>query len=82
MLIILKEGRGEEITRMIDAQWILHIFEAAHLEAQANRVQMTLGWVKNRMTKKYQTMKANGKMIAMDDKSKLRHGKIDLKRTS
>jgi hypothetical protein len=82
MSIILKDDKGEEITRMIDAQWILHIFEATHLEAQANRVQMTpsldpwgyatMGWVKNRMTEKYQAMKANEKMIATDDKIKSR----------
>jgi hypothetical protein len=41
MLIILKDDKGEKITRMIDAQWILRIFEATHLDAQANRVQMT-----------------------------------------
>jgi hypothetical protein len=33
MLIILKNTRGEEITRMVDAQWILRIFEAAHIDA-------------------------------------------------
>jgi hypothetical protein len=70
MSIILKDDRGEEITRMIDAQWILRIFEATHLDAQANRVQVTpsidpwgyatMGWVKNRMIEKYQDMKANG----------------------
>jgi hypothetical protein len=67
---------------MIDAQWILHIFEATHLEAQANRVKMTpsvdpwgyatMGWVKKRMTEKYQAMKANGNMIATDNKIKSR----------
>jgi hypothetical protein len=81
MLIILKDNKGEKITRMIDAQWILRIFEATHLKAQANRVQMTpsvdpwgyatMGWVKNRTTEKYQAMKANGKLIATDDKIKL-----------
>jgi hypothetical protein len=79
---ILKNDRGEEITRMVDAQWILHIFEATHINAQANRLQVThcidpwgcatMEWVKNRMIKKYQDMKANGKMIATDDKIKLR----------
>jgi hypothetical protein len=33
MLIILKNNRGEEITRMVDAQWILCIFEATHIDA-------------------------------------------------
>jgi ABC-type phosphate transport system ATPase subunit len=82
MLIILKNDRGEEITRMVVAQWILRIFEATHIDAQANRVQVThridpwgcvtMEWVKNRMIKKYQDMKANGKMIATDDKIKSR----------
>jgi hypothetical protein len=40
-LIVLKDNKGEEITRMIDAQWILRIFEATHLNAQADRVQVT-----------------------------------------
>jgi hypothetical protein len=67
---------------LIDAQWILRIFEATHLDAQANRVQMTptvdpwgyatMGWVKNRLTEKCQAMRANGKMMATDDKIKLR----------
>jgi hypothetical protein len=94
MLIILKDNKGEKITRMIEAQWILCIFEATHLEAQANRVKMTpsvdpwgyatMGWVKNRMTEKYQAMKANGNMIAKEDKIKswAASGKIDSKRTS
>jgi hypothetical protein len=30
---ILKNSRGEEITRMVDAQWILRIFEATHIDA-------------------------------------------------
>jgi hypothetical protein len=82
MLIILKDHKGEKITRMIDAQWRLLIFEATHLEAQANRVKMTpsidpwgnatMGWVKNRMAEKKQAMKANGNMIATDDKIKSR----------
>jgi hypothetical protein len=82
MLIILKDNMGEEITRMVDAQWISRIFEATHIDARANRVQVThcihpwgcatMEWVKNRMIEKYQDMKANGKMIAMDDKIKSR----------
>jgi hypothetical protein len=77
-----KDNRGEEITRMIDAQWISRIFEATHLDGRANRVQVTpcidpwgcatIGWVKNRMIEKYQAMKANGEMIATDDKIKLK----------
>jgi hypothetical protein len=31
-----------------------------------------MGWVKNRLTEKYQAMKANGKMMATDDKIKSR----------
>jgi hypothetical protein len=82
MLRILKNNRGEEITRMVDAQWISRIFEATHIDAQADREQVThcidpwgcatMEWVKNRMTKKYQDMKKNGKMIGTDDKIKLR----------
>jgi hypothetical protein len=82
MLIVLKDNKGEEITRMIDVQWILRIFQATHLDAQADRVQLTLtvdpwgcatmGWIKNRLTKKYQDMKANGKMMAVDDEIKTR----------
>jgi hypothetical protein len=82
MLIVLKDNKGEEITRMIDAQWISHIFEAIHLNAQADRVQLTLtvdpwgcatmGWIKNRLTKKYQDMRANGTIMAMDDEIKSR----------
>jgi hypothetical protein len=68
MSIVLKDNKGEEITRLIDAQWISRIFEASHLNAQADRVQLTLtvdpwgcatmGWRKNRLTEKYQDMKA------------------------
>jgi hypothetical protein len=67
ILIVLKDNKGEEITRMIDAQWILRIFEARHLNAQANRVQVTptvdpwgwatMGWIKNRLTEKYKEEK-------------------------
>jgi ABC-type phosphate transport system ATPase subunit len=82
MTIILKDNRGEEITRMVDAQWILRIFEATHIGARANRVQVThridpwgcatMEWVKNRMIEKYQDMKANGKRKATDDEIKSR----------
>jgi hypothetical protein len=43
------------------------------------------GMDKNRLTEKYQDMRANGKMMATDDKIKSRaveKGKIYLKRTS
>jgi hypothetical protein len=80
--IVLKDNKGEEITRMIDAQWILLIFEATHLDAQADGVQVTptvdpwgcatMGWIKNRLTEKYQDMRANGKMMATDDEIKSR----------
>jgi hypothetical protein len=82
ILVVLKEEKGEEITRMIDAQWILRIFEATHLDAQADRVQVTptldpwgcttMGWIKNRLTEKYQDMRANDEMMATDDESKSR----------
>jgi hypothetical protein len=65
---------------MFDAQWILRIFEASHIDSQAERVQVThrinlwgcpmMEWLKNRMIEKYQDMKTNGKMIATDDKIK------------
>jgi hypothetical protein len=82
ILIVLKDNKGEEITRMIDAQWISCIFEATHLDAQADRVQSTLtvdlwgyatmGWIRNRLTEKYQDMRANGKMMATDEDIKSR----------
>jgi hypothetical protein len=66
ILIVLKDNKGEEITRMIDVQWISRMFEATHLDAQADRVQVTLtvdpwgyaamGWIKTRLTEKYQDM--------------------------
>jgi hypothetical protein len=37
ILIVLKDNKGEEITRMIDAQWISHIFEATHLECTSGQ---------------------------------------------
>jgi hypothetical protein len=62
MLILLKNNRGEEITRMVDAQWISPIFEATHIDARVNRVQEThlidqwgygpMEWLKNRVIKK------------------------------
>jgi hypothetical protein len=65
MLIILKDGKGEEITRIVDTQWISRIFEATHINAQANRVQVTpsidpwgyatMGWVKNKMIENTKT---------------------------
>jgi hypothetical protein len=80
--IALKDNKGEEITRLIEVQWILHFFEATPLDAQADRVQMTptvdpwgyatMGWVKNRLTEKYQAMRANGEMMATDNKIKSR----------
>jgi hypothetical protein len=82
MSIILKDDRGEEITRMVDAQWILRIFEATHIDARADRVQVThhidlwgcatMEWLKNRMIEKYLGMKTNGEMIATDDEIKSR----------
>jgi hypothetical protein len=62
MLKILKNNRGEEITRMVDAQLILRIFEATHIDPQVNRVQEThlidqwgytpMEWLKNRVVEK------------------------------
>jgi hypothetical protein len=75
MSIVLKDNKGEEI-----AQWISRIFEATYLDAQADRVQLTLtldpwgcsamGWIKNRLTEKFQDMRENGKMMATDDEIK------------
>jgi hypothetical protein len=39
MQIKLKNNKGEEITRMVDAQWILGMMEATQLDALVNRVQ-------------------------------------------
>jgi hypothetical protein len=82
MSIILKNNIGEEITRMVDAQWILHIFDATHIDAQIDRVQAThlmdpwgyttMKWLKNRMIKKYQDMRTRGQMIGTDDEIKSR----------
>jgi hypothetical protein len=82
MLLILKNDRGEEITRMVDTQWISRIFEATHIDARVNRVQETylidqwgytpMEWLKNRMIEKYQDMKMHGLMIGTDNKIKLR----------
>jgi hypothetical protein len=78
MLIILKNNRGEEITRMVNAQWILHIFEATHIDARVNRVQGThlinpwgytpFVWLKNRMIKKYHNMRLCGMITGKDNK--------------
>jgi hypothetical protein len=82
MSIILKNGRGEEITRMVDAQWILRIFEATHIDAQVNRVQerhlidqwgcTPFAWLKNRMIKKYQDMRICGLVTGTDNKIRLK----------
>jgi hypothetical protein len=82
MLIILKNDRGKEITRMLDAEWISCIFEATHIDAQIDRVQdthlidpwgyTTIEWLKNRMIKKYQDMRMHEQMIGTDDEIKLR----------
>jgi hypothetical protein len=79
---ILKTDRGEEITRMVDAQWISRIFEATHTDTRVDRVQAThcinpwgcatMEWLKNRMIKKYQDLNTNGEMIATDDEIKSR----------
>jgi hypothetical protein len=80
MSIILKNDRGEEITRMVDAQWILRIFEATHIDAQVKRVQEShlidqwgytpMEWLKNRVIKKYHNIRKCGLMIRTDDKIK------------
>jgi hypothetical protein len=79
---ILKNNSGEEITRMVDVQWISHIFDATHIDAPVDRVQAThlidpwgyttMKWLKNRMIEKYQDMRTIGQMIGTDDKIKLR----------
>jgi hypothetical protein len=77
MLIILKNTRGEEITRMVDAQWILRIFEATHIDARVNRVQeghlidqwgcTPFAWLKNKMIKKYHDMRICGLVTGTED---------------
>jgi hypothetical protein len=80
MSIILKKDRGEEITRMVDTQWISCIFDATHIDPRVNRVQEThlidqwgytpMEWLKNRVIKKYHDMRTRGIMIGTDDEIK------------
>jgi hypothetical protein len=82
MLIILKNDRGEEITRMVDVQWISRIFEATHIDAQVNRVQerhlidqwgyTPFAWLKNRMIKKYHDMRICGSVTGTDNEIRLK----------
>jgi hypothetical protein len=39
MQIKVKNDKVEEITRMLDAQWIPRAMEATHMDALVNRVQ-------------------------------------------
>jgi hypothetical protein len=78
----IENNRGEEITRMVDAQQILLIFEATHIDARVNRVQeihligqwqhMPMEWLKNRTIEKYHDMRMHGLMIGIDNKIKLK----------
>jgi hypothetical protein len=53
-----------------------------HLDAHADRVQVTptvdpwgyatMGWIKNRLTEKFQDMRENGIMMATNDEIKLK----------
>jgi hypothetical protein len=81
MLIKMKINKGEEITRMVDAQWILPIlFEATHIDAQVNRVQerhlidqwgsTPMEWLKNKVIEKYHDMKTRALMTGTDNKIK------------
>jgi hypothetical protein len=82
MLIILKNNKGGEITRMIDPQWILRIFEAIHIDSRVNRVQEThlmdqwgytpFAWLKNRMIKKYHNMSFCGLVTGTDNEVRLK----------
>jgi hypothetical protein len=81
MLKKLKNNKGEEITRMVDAQWILCIMEATHMDTLVNRVQerhifdipwggATMEWLKNKVIKKYHNMRTHGLMTGTDNKIK------------
>jgi hypothetical protein len=80
MSIKFKNNKGEEITRMVEAQCILHIFEATHIDALVNRVQerhlidtwgsTPMEWLKNKVIKKYHDMKTLGLMTGTDNKIK------------
>jgi hypothetical protein len=78
----IENNRGEEITRMVDAQWISHIFEATQIDAQVIRVQEThliyqwgntpMEWLKNKVINKYHDMRTRGLMTGTDNKIKSR----------
>jgi hypothetical protein len=80
MQIKLKKDKGEEITRMVDAQWILRMMEATHMDSLVNRVQerhifdtwggATMEWLKNNVIKKYHGMRTRGLMTGTDDEIK------------
>jgi hypothetical protein len=82
MSIILKNDKGEMITRMLDAQWILHILEATHIDDRVNRVQeqhlidqwgyTPFEWLKNQMIDKYHGMRMRGLVTGSDNKIKLK----------
>jgi hypothetical protein len=67
MQIKMKNNKGEEITRMVDAQWIFCVMEATHMDALVNRVQerhifdtwegATMEWLKNKVIEKYHGMR-------------------------
>jgi hypothetical protein len=77
MQIEVKNDKGEEITIMIGAQWILHVMEATHLDALVKRVQdkhelpttlfIKMEWVKNRAIENYCDMRAHGYQMDTDE---------------
>jgi hypothetical protein len=72
--------KGEEITRMVDAQWISRTMEATHMDSLVNRVQerhifdtwggATMEWLKKKCIKKYHGMRTRGLMTGTDNKIK------------
>jgi hypothetical protein len=74
--------QGRDVRMYVENTIKQQRFEATHIDAQVDRVQVThcidpwgyaaMEWRKNRMIEKYQDMKMNGEMIATDDKIKLR----------
>jgi hypothetical protein len=77
MQIKLKNNKGEEITRMVDAQWISRMMEATHMDTLVNRVQeqhifdtwggATMEWLKNKVIKKHHKMRTRGLMTETDN---------------
>jgi hypothetical protein len=76
----LKNNEGEEITSMVDVQWISRIMEATHIDALVNRVQeqhifntwggATMEWLKNKVIEKYHVVRTPGLMTETENKIK------------